>query len=148
MRHDSPAPPEPKTYEIPDNPLSARPKTVLILEDDEEFASTVRDILEEQDYRVTVVPNGAVGVQRILANDNWGENGDAPDVAATAAQVYAFPLPSGSKDAAFAVTLTPAIYTVQASGVGGATAITGNPGSTTAIGPCRKSAVEYGSATT
>jgi CheY-like chemotaxis protein len=69
MQHQSPAPPEPKTYEIPDDPLSARSKTVLILEDDLDFASTLKETLEEQDYRVTVVPNGAIGVQRILASD-------------------------------------------------------------------------------
>lgn len=61
--------PETKTYEIPDNPLSARAKTVLILEDDQEFAATLKETLEDQDYRVTVVPNGAIGVQRILASD-------------------------------------------------------------------------------
>jgi len=49
--------------------LSARAKTVLILEDDQEFAATLKETLEDQDYRVTVVPNGAVGVQRILAAD-------------------------------------------------------------------------------
>ncbi len=69
MQDPTAALPEPKTYEIPDNPLSARAKTVLILEDDQEFAATLKETLEDQDYRVTVVPNGAVGVQRILAAD-------------------------------------------------------------------------------
>ena len=69
MRHDSSAHSEPRTYEIPDDPRSARTKTVLILEDDVEFATTLKAVLEEQDYRVTVVPNGAIGVQRILAAD-------------------------------------------------------------------------------
>jgi CheY-like chemotaxis protein len=69
MHHDSFAPPEPKTYEIPEDPLSARSKTVLILEDDLEYAALLKETLQEQDYRVTVVPNGAIGVQRILAAD-------------------------------------------------------------------------------
>jgi CheY-like chemotaxis protein len=69
MQYDSPALPEPKTYEISDDPLSARSKTVLVLEDDVEFAAALKAILEEQDYRVTVVPNGSIGVQRILAAD-------------------------------------------------------------------------------
>jgi hypothetical protein len=59
----------------------------------------------------------------LLRNDNWGENADAAEVAQVAGRVYAFPLPSGSKDAACVVTLTPAIYTVQASGVAGATGV-------------------------
>jgi two-component system, cell cycle sensor histidine kinase and response regulator CckA len=61
--------PEPRTYIIPDDPLSSKPKTVLVLEDDNTFADTVKHLLEEQDYRVTLVPTGAEGVQRILAND-------------------------------------------------------------------------------
>jgi DNA-binding response OmpR family regulator len=69
MQKERSAPSEPKTYELPEDPRHARPKTVLILEDELDFAATVKDVLEEQDYRVTVVPNGAVGVQRILAAD-------------------------------------------------------------------------------
>ncbi len=69
MQHDSPTPPEPKTYEIPDDPLNAKSKTVLILEDDLEVAATLKETLEDQDYRVAVVPNGAAGVQKILAAD-------------------------------------------------------------------------------
>lgn len=61
--------------------------------------------------------------QLILANDNWGENGDAAEIAAAAAQVYAFPLPAGSADAAFVVTLAPGTYTLHASGVGRTTGI-------------------------
>ena len=69
MQDDSSTTPEFKTYEIPDDPSSARAKTVLILEDDAELAATLKETLEEQDYRVTVVPNGALGVQRVLAHD-------------------------------------------------------------------------------
>lgn len=69
MQNDSPTLPEPRTYELSDDPANAKPKTVLILEDDLDFATTLKETLEEQDYRVTVVPNGAVGVQKILATD-------------------------------------------------------------------------------
>ena len=40
-----------------------------MLEDDPEFATTLKEMLEDQDYRVTVVSNGAEGVQKILATD-------------------------------------------------------------------------------
>lgn len=62
-------PPEPRTYEIPEDPLSSKRKSVLILEDDNSFAAAVRETLEEQDYRVTVVSNGAEGMQQIIASD-------------------------------------------------------------------------------
>ena len=68
QNHDS-TQPEPRTYEIPVDPLSSKCKSVLILEDGNVFAATLKKTLEEQDYRVTVVPNGAEGVQKILAAD-------------------------------------------------------------------------------
>ena len=68
QKHDLSSP-EPRTYEIPDDPLSSKLKTVLILEDDDTFAATVKETLEEQGYRVTVVPTGAEGMQQILASD-------------------------------------------------------------------------------
>ena len=61
--------PEPQTYEIPDEVLHSLSKSVLILEDDPAFADMVKRTLEEQDYRVKVVPTGAEGVQQILAAD-------------------------------------------------------------------------------
>ena len=57
----------------------------------------------------------------LLSNDDWGSGADAETTAAVSAQVGAFPLPAGSKDAAFVVTLPPGVYTAVASGVGGAT---------------------------
>jgi hypothetical protein len=53
------------------------------------------------------------------ANDNWS----GADVAAAAAQVGAFALPAGSKDAALIVTLPPGQYTALVSGVGGTTGV-------------------------
>jgi DNA-binding NtrC family response regulator len=69
MQNNDSTQPEPRTYEIPDDPLSSKCKSVLILEDGNVFAATLKKTLEEQDYRVTVVPNGAEGVQKILAAD-------------------------------------------------------------------------------
>jgi two-component system NtrC family sensor kinase len=65
---DSPQP-EPRTYEIPDDLSSSKRKTVLILEDEAAFAALLKEMLEDQDYHVTVVPNGAEGVQRVLVSD-------------------------------------------------------------------------------
>ncbi len=71
-----------------------------------------------QDPKLTVFRTHPVTreSEQILANDNWGENGDEPAIRATAAQVGAFPLDHGSKDAAFVITLPPGIYTIHASG--------------------------------
>ena len=68
QQHDL-TPPEPRTYEIPDDPISSQRKTVLILEDGAAFAALVKETLEEQDYRVTVVPTGVEGMQQIIASD-------------------------------------------------------------------------------
>ena len=43
MQDDSSPTPELKTYELSDDPSSARAKTVLILEDDTEFAATLKE---------------------------------------------------------------------------------------------------------
>jgi CheY-like chemotaxis protein len=61
--------PAPRIYEIPDDLLESKHKTVLVLEDNAAFADTLKDALESFAYRVTVVPTGAEGVQQILASD-------------------------------------------------------------------------------
>jgi len=61
--------PAPRIYEIPDDLLESKHKTVLVLEDNAAFADTLKDALESFGYRVTVVPTGAEGVQQILASD-------------------------------------------------------------------------------
>ena len=58
----------------------------------------------------------------ILTNDDWSTGGASATTASVATQVGAFALPSGSKDAAFVVTLPAGAYTVQ---VNGANATTG-----------------------
>ncbi len=52
----------------------------------------------------------------IFANDDWGSVASAPQVVRAAQDVGAFPLPSGSKDAAVVVPLLPGSYTVQVTG--------------------------------
>jgi CheY-like chemotaxis protein len=62
-------PQEPRTHEIPGDPLSSKRQTVLVLEDNAAFAEALKDMLEGQDYSVTVVPSGVEGVQKILHSD-------------------------------------------------------------------------------
>lgn len=60
---------EPRVYDLSEDRTVSRPKTVLVLEDDTNFAGTLKDALEIFGYAVTVVPGGAEGVQQILATD-------------------------------------------------------------------------------
>ena len=62
------------------------------------------------------------GNTQVASNDNW-ETGTstAAQITAASAQVGAFALAAGSKDAALLVTLQPGAYSVQLSGVGSAT---------------------------
>jgi cyclophilin family peptidyl-prolyl cis-trans isomerase len=57
----------------------------------------------------------------VAATDNWGEEPQAADIAATAVSVGAFALASGSRDAAFVITLPAGTYSAKVSGVGGLT---------------------------
>jgi hypothetical protein len=50
---------------------------------------------------------------RLFSNDDWSDLANADEIAATAEQVFAFPLDPGSKDAAMLVTLEPGVYTVH-----------------------------------
>lgn len=56
------------------------------------------------------------GEARIAENDNWGDGGAAAAVAEAGAAVGAFPLKTGSRDAAVVVELAPGSYTVQVAG--------------------------------
>ncbi len=56
----------------------------------------------------------------IVANDNWG---GTPALAASFANVGAFPLSAASRDAALLVTLQPGNYTAQVSGVAGSSGL-------------------------
>lgn len=59
----------------------------------------------------------------IATNDDWNLDPGATTTAAVAAQVSAFALPAGSKDAAIVLTLPPGAYTVQGSGATGGTGV-------------------------
>jgi hypothetical protein len=56
-------------------------------------------------------------------NDNWSDSADSSAIAAAAAAVGGFVLPSGSKDAALLLYLAPGSYTAQVSGVNATTGI-------------------------
>jgi hypothetical protein len=62
------------------------------------------------------------GRTAVATNDNWGTGGTtAAQITAASAQVGAFALNAGSRDAALIVTLQPGPYTVQVTGVGNTT---------------------------
>jgi hypothetical protein len=53
------------------------------------------------------------GQEAVLGNDNWGSAAGFPLMAARAAEVGAFALPDGSKDAALLLELEPGCYTIH-----------------------------------
>ena len=59
----------------------------------------------------------------VRENDNWQQGNDPMLVTNAATQVGAFPLNSGSKDAAILITLPPGIYTAQVTGANGTTGL-------------------------
>lgn len=76
--------------------------------------------------------NGALGAVQlkvysgdtVLAqNSGWSTSPDAAAIATATSSVHAFPLPSGSQDAAVILNLAPGAYTAQVSGAGGATGV-------------------------
>lgn len=58
-----------RTYEIPDDLVPVEPRRILLLEDDGLLASSLKELLETKQYLVTIVPNGAAGLQQLLATD-------------------------------------------------------------------------------
>jgi len=60
---------ETKTFEIPDDLVPRTACRVLLLEDDDDLAVTIRDLLSTRNYLVDRVRNGAEGLKRILAED-------------------------------------------------------------------------------
>jgi hypothetical protein len=63
------------------------------------------------------------GESVIAANDDWERQPDAAKLPPAMAAVGAFPLKSGSRDAALLVELPPGAYTVQVAGAGGTTGV-------------------------
>jgi CheY-like chemotaxis protein len=60
---------EEKAHEIPDDLPIPETKRVLLLEDDKDLAAHLQELLESSQYRVTVVSNGAEGLQQLLAQE-------------------------------------------------------------------------------
>jgi len=60
---------EEKTYELADRPDPQERKGVLLLEDETALAASLKELLESSGYVVTVVSNGAEGLQQLLAGD-------------------------------------------------------------------------------
>ena len=64
------------------------------------------------------------GAAQIASNDNWESGAStSAQISSASAQVGAFALPAGSKDAALLITLQPGSYTVQITGVGNTTGV-------------------------
>jgi hypothetical protein len=63
------------------------------------------------------------GQASLLTNDNWGAASNATEIASVGDALNAFPLATGSLDAAALVDLTPALYTTHVTGAAGASGI-------------------------
>jgi hypothetical protein len=59
------------------------------------------------------------GSEVVASNDDWEQSPDVALLQSASSQVFAFPLDSGSKDAAMLVVLNPGVYTIQVSGKNG-----------------------------
>jgi hypothetical protein len=70
---------------------------------------------------VRALSGGATEV--VTSNDDWEQNPNVALLASATSQVFAFPLDSGSKDAALLVVLNPGVYTIQVSGKNGGTGV-------------------------
>jgi hypothetical protein len=71
------------------------------------------------DPMLTLVQQGTA----LATSDNWGASGNADVIAATADDLYAFPLPRNGKDAVLLTTLAPGTYSTKLEGVAAATGV-------------------------
>lgn len=60
-------PPEQKTFDVSNNETGQ--KTILLLEDEVEYATILKEFLESCDYSVTVVKDGVQGLKKIMERD-------------------------------------------------------------------------------
>jgi DNA-binding response OmpR family regulator len=60
---------ETKTFEIPDDLVPRESCRVLLLEDEDDLAAALQELLSTRNYLVDRVRNGAEGLKRILAED-------------------------------------------------------------------------------
>jgi hypothetical protein len=91
------------------------PKTLLLRVVGPTIQNTPYNVTDAMDDPImTVYRRETNGDEtRLFSNDDWGDLANADEIAATAEQVFAFPLDPGSKDAAMLVTLEPGVYTVH-----------------------------------
>lgn len=69
MTNKSFVPPAEKVHEVPQEDMPPDVYKVLMLDDDESFAATLKDYLSTLNYQITHVKNGAEGVKHIMATD-------------------------------------------------------------------------------
>jgi len=60
---------EQKVYEVGEEPTGLTAKTILLVEDDAQFAHIVKEYLESFDYSVTVACDGVQGMKRVMEKD-------------------------------------------------------------------------------
>lgn len=64
------APQEQKTYEVSDEEAKPTGKpAVLLLDDEKDYGETLRMLLAEEGYEVTVVTDGVQGLKRVMEKD-------------------------------------------------------------------------------
>lgn len=56
------------TYELSDEAIG-QPKSILLLEDEVEYAQLLKTFLESYNYSVTISPDGVQGMKRIMEKD-------------------------------------------------------------------------------
>jgi len=66
---------------------------------------------------------GGGASETLFTNDDWGTNANSAEIITVSAQVFAFPLLDGSKDAALLVDLPAGSYTVPTAGVNDTTGV-------------------------
>lgn len=92
------------------------------------LARVVGDTLSQDPYNVPGTladPKITIysGQTVVATNDNWEDNSNPAEIADAMQAAGAFPLASGSRDAALLISLPPGGYTVQAAGINGATGV-------------------------
>jgi hypothetical protein len=89
------------------------PKTVLIRAVGPTLADApfnVQGTMADPKFELYRQENGTNTL--VASQDNWGDDADVATTVSVSAEVFAFPLAAGSKDAALVRTLQPGAYTV------------------------------------
>jgi CheY-like chemotaxis protein len=61
--------PEIKVYEIPDEESEVGQRTILLLDDESQVATVLKDFLESRSFHVTTAKDGVEGLKKIMASD-------------------------------------------------------------------------------